>query len=250
MGGFAQRRGRRRRRSSAAESRKDNDDHEMRSPSAKRRDSGVAADGEEATRAERANDVSVAEQNFDAELRSRHGAASQTTRSQNAGPSTGIEDPAVLDGHQGDLVDVNGSASTSHDPDLQHLTREEIADVVKEQTSQHHISPRPTPSDINIDALHSHTDPYMRSRRTSTTSSIDIVSAPGSAHPGSERDDISNIDMMSDSGTETMSQISELEPISEAEGALPGNDASYDGDDVASVASSWSEIESVRSHEQ
>ena len=86
------------------------------------------------------------------------------------------------------------------------------------------------------------------SRRTSAASSdIDIISAPPSVHTGSEPDDISNVDVYSDSGTETMSHISDLDRYSDAEGAIDAAEVSHDGDDVASVASSWSEVESVRS---
>lgn len=287
---------RRRTRPGAAASGEREERHQMRTPSPKRRNSGVTEDLGDSAKVERANDVSLGDQGSGAHLRRRYEGPNQVTQSRRASVSTATEDPASSSKPEENLIDVNEPTQPPDNPDLQHLTREELAEALREQSPdfllerptspnfntdmdgqmqssndpdlQHFtpeelaevlrahspdtLPPRSTPPDINIDALHSHPiGSHAGSRRDSAISSdIDIVSAPGSVHPGDERDDISNIDMMSDSSTETLSQISELERISDAEGAIPEYPVSSDGDDVASVASNWSEVESVRAHEQ
>ena len=90
---------------------------------------------------------------------------------------------------------------------------------------------------------------YDFSRRGSAVSSdIDIVSAPGSVHPSSETEDFGDIETLSDSGTETMSHVSSMGRDSDAEGAIDISEA-HEGDDVVSVASSWSAVGSVRSED-
>lgn len=90
---------------------------------------------------------------------------------------------------------------------------------------------------------------YESSRRDSAVSSdIDIVSTAGSVHPSSETEEFGDIETLSDSGTETMSHVSSMGRDSDAEGAIDISEA-HEGDDVVSVASSWSAVGSVRSED-